>query len=191
MLKFIYIQSILQFSSSIYALCSSILFLNEAISLSISFNVWKYYVQVQEKARGKKLPVARTEVAVRGEVSSMAQAKTVPERIITATNALFLGSPNKTISSATAFNHRPTAPVRMSSLILKSSNMDLPKQEKLERMAYPTLKEQPKQEECELESKVSKLSLRPSKESHKAHKRTIGRSDGLTCQTEKDHRPNM
>ncbi|KAH9668685.1 HUN domain-containing protein [Citrus sinensis] len=147
--------------------------------------------KVREKARGQKLPMARTEVAVCGEVSSTAQAKAVPERIITVSNTLFLGSPSKMISSATALNHHLTAPVRTSSLMLKSFNMDFPKQEKLERTAYPTLKEQPKQEECELESKVSKLSLRPSKESHKALKRTIGQSDGLTCQTEKDRRPSM
>ncbi|KAI9166113.1 hypothetical protein LWI28_026486 [Acer negundo] len=140
--------------------------------------------KVQEKFRSKKSSMPRTVDIVHGEVISMSQPQAVHERLITESNTHIITSPNKMISNAATLNHHVAAPpVRLSSPMLKASNMDLPKQEKPERM-IPVSKEQVKQQhQRELENGINKLSLiKSNKEPRKSQKRAGGHPDGSNHQ---------
>ncbi|KAK3211438.1 hypothetical protein Dsin_016144 [Dipteronia sinensis] len=145
--------------------------------------------KVQEKFRSKKSSMPRTVDIVHGEVISMAQPQAVHERLITESNTHIITSPNKMVSNAATFNHHVAAPMRLSSPMLnasspmlKASNMDLPKQEKPERM-IPVSKEQLKQQQRELENGINKLSLiKSNKEPRKSQKRASGHPDGSNHQ---------
>ncbi|TXG60298.1 hypothetical protein EZV62_014871 [Acer yangbiense] len=146
--------------------------------------------KVQEKFRSKKSSMPRTVDIVHGEVISMAQPQAVHERLITESNSHIITSPNKMISNAATSNHHVAAPpvrlsspmLKASSPMLKASNMDLPKQEKPERMIAVS-KEQVKQQQRELENGINKLSLMKSnKEPRKSQKRPGGHPDGSNHQ---------
>ncbi|XP_031259977.1 ubinuclein-1-like isoform X2 [Pistacia vera] len=129
--------------------------------------------KAQEKLKNKKLPGPSTDGIIRGEVSSMAQPQAFYEKTIAETN---------THSSLTTDHHHHAIAMRTSSCKAKGSNTDLHKQERLEKLAYPASREQPKQQQAEPESSMNKSSWSTNKESLKSQKRTVGYPDGLSNQ---------
>ncbi|KAF9678932.1 hypothetical protein SADUNF_Sadunf07G0087800 [Salix dunnii] len=123
----------------------------------------KLYVEV-EKARLEELSKCWKEINVGGKAISVAQAKHAQEG---------LGTP----AAITQYLSGPAKPL---SPFLKGSNDDSPKQEKLEKMTFPMLKEQMKQQRREFNRELKKSSPKVDKESHMPHKQEVEQQDGNT-----------
>lgn len=95
----------------------------------------------------------------------------VNEKLVAESNTDFLAPSDKMVSNATTYNHHVATSVRTSSPLLKSSNMDSPK---FERMTLLTSKEP-----WEPVKRVDTLS---NKESHKSRKRSSSHPDSLNHQ---------
>ncbi|XWS44675.1 hypothetical protein CRYUN_Cryun15aG0068200 [Craigia yunnanensis] len=72
------------------------------------------------------------------------------------------------------------APLEISHVSPKGSTMDISKEEKIEKMMIPMLKEKMKHQQQELKNRVKKLSLKLEKESRKSHKRAIRHPDAAS-----------
>ncbi|KAJ6378054.1 hypothetical protein OIU78_028309 [Salix suchowensis] len=103
------------------------------------------------------------EINAGGKANSVAQAKRAQEG---------LGTP----AAITQYLSGPAKPL---SPFLKGCNDDSPKQEKLEKMTFPMLKEQMKQQRREFNRELKKSSPKVDKESHMPHKQEVEQQDGL------------
>ncbi|KAG5241877.1 ubinuclein [Salix suchowensis] len=119
--------------------------------------------KVQEKARVEELSKCWKEIDVGGKANSVAQAKRAQEG---------LGTP-------VAITQYLSGPAKPPSPFLKGCNDDSPKQEKLEKMTFPMLKEQMKQQRREFNRELKKSSPKVDKESHMPHKQEVEQQDGL------------
>ncbi|KAJ6733641.1 WOUND-RESPONSIVE FAMILY PROTEIN ISOFORM 1 [Salix koriyanagi] len=119
--------------------------------------------KVQEKARLEELSKCWKEINVGGKANSVAQAKRAQEG---------LGTP-------VAITQYLSGPAKPPSPFLKGCNDDSPKQEKLEKMTFPMLKEQMKQQRREFNRELKKSSPKVDKESHMPHKQEVEQQDGL------------
>lgn len=119
--------------------------------------------KVQEKASLDELSKCWKDINVGGKATSVAQAKRAQEGLSTpAAISQYLSEPAK-----------PLPP------FLKGRNDDSPKQEKLEKMTFPMLKEQMRQQRREFNRGLKKSSPKVDKESHMSRKQEVEQQDGL------------
>ncbi|XP_011022885.1 PREDICTED: uncharacterized protein LOC105124533 isoform X3 [Populus euphratica] len=119
--------------------------------------------KVQEKARLEEMSKCWKDINAGGKATSVAQAKRAQEGLSTpAAITQYLSGPAK-----------PLPP------FLKGRNDDSPIQEKLEKMTFPMLKEQMRQQRREFNRGLKKSSPKVDKESHMSHKQEVEQQDGL------------
>ncbi|XP_061950246.1 ubinuclein-1-like isoform X4 [Populus nigra] len=126
-------------------------------------HIRKLYVEVQEKARLEEVSKCWKDINVGGKATSVAQAKRAQEG-------------HSTPAAITQYLSGPAKPLPP---FLKGRNDDSPKQEKLEKMTFPMLKEQMKQQRREFNRGLKKSSPKVDKESHMSHKQEVEQQDGL------------
>lgn len=119
--------------------------------------------KVQEKARLEEVSKCWKDINVGGKATSVAQAKRAQEG----------HSTPAAITQYLSGHAKPLPP------FLKGRNDDSPKQEKLEKMTFPMLKEQMKQQRREFNRGLKKSSPKVDKESHMSHKQEVEQQDGL------------
>ncbi|XP_034907353.1 ubinuclein-1 isoform X2 [Populus alba] len=119
--------------------------------------------KVQEKARLEELSKCWKDINVGGKATSVAQAK----------------RPQEGLSTPAAITQYLSEPAKPLPPFLKGRNDDSPKQEKLEKMTFPMLKEQMRQQRREFNRGLKKSSPKVDKESHMSHKQEVEQQDGL------------
>ncbi|XP_021900385.1 uncharacterized protein LOC110816484 isoform X1 [Carica papaya] len=139
--------------------------------------------KVQGHDRSKKPSTLKMEGVVQGEVDLTSHQKAVRERPISESSNHIFPLSTEIIYTTAIGEQNVGGAAKMGSPSLKGSTMNLHKQVKPEKIPFPMSKEQMKQQQPELESRVRKLSLKPVRESHKPHKRSVGQLDGLNHQS--------
>ncbi|KAG6775335.1 hypothetical protein POTOM_018779 [Populus tomentosa] len=119
--------------------------------------------QVQGKARIEKLSRQWKGNNVGGEATSNARAK----------------CEQGGVSASAAIAQYLSGPARPIPSFLKSRSDDPPKQEKLEKMTFPMLKEHMKQQKREFDRGLKKSSPKVDRKSHMSHMQDVGLQDGL------------
>lgn len=119
--------------------------------------------KVQEKASLDELSKCWKDINVGGKATSVAQAKRAQEGL-------------STPAAITQYLSEPAKPLPP---FVKGRNDDSPKQEKLEKMTFPMLKEQMRQQRREFNRGLKKSSPKVDKESHMSHKQEVEQQDGL------------
>ena len=120
-------------------------------------------VQVQEKARIERLSRQWKGNNVGGKATSNARAK----------------CEQGGVSASAAIAQYLSGPARPIPSFLKSRSDDPPKQEKLEKMTFPMLKEHMKQQKREFDRGLKKSSPKVDRKSHMSHMQDVGLQDGL------------
>ncbi|XP_034890877.1 ubinuclein-1 isoform X2 [Populus alba] len=119
--------------------------------------------KVEEKARIEKLSRQWKGNNVGGKATSNARAK----------------CEHGGVSASAAIAQYLSGPARPIPSFLKSRNDDPPKQEKLEKMTFPMLKEHMKQQKREFDRGLKKSSPKVDRKSHMSHMQDVGMQDGL------------
>ncbi|KAH8507664.1 hypothetical protein H0E87_010003 [Populus deltoides] len=119
--------------------------------------------KVQEKARIERLSRQWKGNNVGGKATSNARAK----------------CEQGGVSASAAIAQYLSGPARPIPSFLKSRSDDPPKQEKLEKMTFPMLKEQMKQQKREFDRGLKKSSPKVDRKSNMSHMQDVGLQDGL------------
>ncbi|XP_011031129.1 PREDICTED: ubinuclein-1-like isoform X5 [Populus euphratica] len=119
--------------------------------------------KVQEKARIEKLSRQWKGNNVGGKATSNARAK----------------CEQGGVSASAAIAQYLSGPARPIPSFLKSRSDDPPKQEKLEKMTFPMLKEQMKQQKREFDRGLKNSSPKVDRKSHMSRMQDVGLQDGL------------
>ncbi|KAJ6929217.1 ubinuclein-1-like isoform X3 [Populus alba x Populus x berolinensis] len=119
--------------------------------------------KVEEKARIEKLSRQWKGNNVGGKATSNARAK----------------CEQGGVSASAAIAQYLSGPARPIPSFLKSCSDDPPKQEKLEKMTFPMLKEHMKQQKREFDRGLKKSSPKVDRKSHMSHMQDVGLQDGL------------
>ncbi|CAK7354728.1 unnamed protein product [Dovyalis caffra] len=135
---------------------------NEKARTCFFFLFLQHSMIVQEKATMEELPWQWKEINVGGKAASVARAKRSEGLIASAAIAQYLSGPA-----------RPLPP------FLEVLNDDSSKQEKLEQISFPMLKEQIKHQRREFDRELKKSSPQADKESHKSQKQDDEQQAGL------------
>ncbi|KAI5587758.1 hypothetical protein POPTR_005G067800v4 [Populus trichocarpa] len=118
--------------------------------------------KVQEKARIERLSRQWKGNNVGGKATSNARAK----------------CEQGGVSASAAIAQYLSGPARPIPSFLKSRSDDPPKQEKLEKMTFPMLKEHMKQQKREFDRGLKKSSPKVDRKSHMSHMQDVGLQDG-------------
>jgi len=119
--------------------------------------------QVQEKARIERLSRQWKGNNVGGKATSNARAK----------------CEQGGVSASAAIAQYLSGPARPIPSFLKSRSDNPPKQEKLEKMTFPMLKERMKQQKREFDRGLKKSSPKVDRKSNMSHMQDVGLQDGL------------
>ncbi|XP_061970440.1 ubinuclein-1-like isoform X5 [Populus nigra] len=119
--------------------------------------------KVQEKARMERLSRQWKGNNAGGKATSNARAK----------------CEQGGVSASAAIAQYLSGPARPIPLFLKSRSDDPPKQEKLEKMTFPMLKEQMKQQKREFDRGLKESSPKADRKSHMSRMQDVGLQDGL------------
>ncbi|XP_039062829.1 ubinuclein-1-like isoform X4 [Hibiscus syriacus] len=125
----------------------------------------------------RKKSAQKMEGSVEGEACSVSELQAVQENQESASSSHILALPCRTTSCKETLDQHLAAPREITS-VQPNSGLDI-SEEKIEKMATPSLKEQMKQKE-KSKNREKKLSTKQEKESRKSNKKVIGQPDAAS-----------